>query len=1157
MFIIKGKGPFADAVRRALEHAQSRGLDLSGVEVEVVPDPSITDFGAYAEHRGGLKFRIRYNPRYANDPVLAAHEAGHVAYWAWATKTGRTLFFNNPDVIEPLAEAFGAVVARQLYDERVTFKGAPQNLTQVLPQRTTYITATVGGKPIAVKVPEWGDYKSRYRAGILLSPYFYNMTNWAHVFGNFTAAPANVIETVHKAWRSGAVEVVPGWGAVWRREPTWSWLDTSVQDASSGASPEKTPDVTRQKPANTPLANTLAATTATQGGDAAQKNGANTDGNTPPQADARKAVVNAQPSADVPLPPSNVQPTRYFSSDIAPNPTPPEWNRYISDRRVLVVFRNWPSLDTSTLKETRKDHVAGVGVVSEGRLRFERRIPVPRVVDPDAWIEIVDEKTGKVLTRLRSDELYKLTNEGAPITLYWAHVAVEEKWPGWGRFIDRAKELDRKLGMWHPHSDARNWQNTQTAEVQPSGNWQTDVVVKGGGIGTIISTIRVANAPTEYVPPEAPDSVRKRFNELLSELKKLGEEVNLRNVDEVHNEFLRLRNTVWDFALKYPQFIDEALKVIGEVGSKIGETNNRLYGAFSKAAGGAGISLYKYDPATGAFTLYLRTGENVVGYVREDGTPVVVFRGRGFSDVVDRLYELIQKDPQNVPIPQTVKEAYRITRTKPQSPVDRAIREATEADRVLMSWEKYDPDTGAFMVLAYPSRDSEFLSSGYYIGYLKDDGTAVIVKKVDLVLDAKEEYKRLVESLKSRQDSSNQTSVEQQTTTVQQFGGSRQVELPQQFGGSRQVELPSPLNDLTKVPVVGPVLQTAKLLSQTPSAQSNQQTDFLQPLHSTLPKVPVVGPVLQTARLLLQTSGDSKTGADSHSERTPVVQTQPTSTQSTTQSSRQGDFLWPVHRPVYRAVDFLADAFKAGAGIKLAAIGVTALGGAKPTPADGSKSVQSDNQQPTATAPRPASEENRDVYNRRRGMPKSDSPPGSNQLGGGAEFIKPPSGQQRRDEFVAAKPSRPPDYVLAEEEARRSLARPPDYVFIETKGSSSAKPSGQTDRVLAGEAAIRRAEMHGTASNAVLQASSGYRPVDYIVGSPSGTAKSASPPSSSSGSPTVGSSGYRPVDYVVLQSSSSPPPSSVSPPNAQPAGTSQTQEPSSKRYRGKPVAVAI
>ena len=980
MFIIKGKGPFADAVRRALEHAQSRGLDLSGVEVEVVPDPSITDFGAYAEHRGGLKFRIRYNPRYANDPVLAAHEAGHVAYWAWATKTGRTLFFNNPDVIEPLAEAFGAVVARQLYDERVTFKGAPQNLTQVLPQRTTYITATVGGKPIAVKVPEWGDYKSRYRAGILLSPYFYNMTNWAHVFGNFTAAPANVIETVHKAWRSGAVEVVPGWGAVWRREPTWSWLDTSVQDASSGASPEKTPDVTRQKPANTPLANTLAATTAKQDGDATQKNGANTDGNTPPQADARKAVVHAQPSADVPLPPSNVQPPRYLSSDIAPSPTPSEWSRH-------------------------------------------------------------------------------------------------------------------------------------------------------------------------------------RFNELLSELKKLGEEVNLRNLDEVSNEFQRLRNIVWDFALKfshkYPQFIDEALKVIGEVGSKIGETNNRLYGAFSKAAGGAGISLYKYDPATGAFTLYLRTGEHVVGYVREDGTPVVVFRGRGFSDVVDRLYELIQKDPQNVPIPQTVKEAYRITRTKPQSPVDRAIREATEADRVLMSWEKYDPDTGAFMVLAYPSRDSEFLSSGYYIGYLKDDGTAVIVKKVDLVLDAKEEYKRLVESLKSRQDSSNQTSVEQQTTTVQQFGGSRQVELPQQFGGSRQVELPSPLNDLTKVPVVGPVLQTAKLLSQTPSAQSNQQTDFLQPLHSTLPKVPVVGPVLQTARLLLQTSGDSKTGADSHSERTPVVQTQPTSTQSTTQSSRQGDFLWPVHRPVYRAVDFLADAFKAGAGIKLAAIGVTALGGAKPTPADGSKSVQSDNQQPTATAPRPASEENRDVYNRRRGMPKSDSPPGSNQLGGGAEFIKPPSGQQRRDEFVAAKPSRPPDYVLAEEEARRSLARPPDYVFIETKGSSSAKPSGQTDRVLAGEAAIRRAEMHGTASNAVLQASSGYRPVDYIVGSPSGTAKSASPPSSSSGSPTVGSSGYRPVDYVVLQSSSSPPPSSVSPPNAQPAGTSQTQEPSSKRYRGKPVAVAI
>ncbi len=1062
MVVVRGEGPFADAVRRALEHAQSRGLDLSGVEVEVVPDPSIADFGAYTEHHGGLKFRIRYNPRYAGDRVLAAHEAGHVAYWTWAVKTGKTHFFSNPDVIEPLAEAFGAVAARQLFGVPATFKGAPPNLTKILPERTTYITVTVGGKPTVVKVPEWGDYRSRYRAGILLSPYFYNMTNWAHVFGNFTAMPGDVIETVHKAWQSGAVEVVPGWGAVWRKEPTWSW-----EDASTTASN-----------VSTPTANT--ATRATRDDNATQKDNAVASNVTPPQVDAQKAVVHAQPTV-VPLPPSDVQPPRYFSSDITPTFMPSEWSDYISGRRVLVVFRNWPSLDTATLKETRRDHVAGAGVVSEGRLRFEGRIPVPRVVDPSAWIELVDEKTGKVLARLRSDELYRLTSEGAPVTLYWSHVAAEEKWPGWERFVDRAKELEEKLGTWRP-SGAVVVSPVGTANVVRT----TNAVINPD---STVGAVRVANAPTEYVPPKVPDYTRKQFENLLSELKKLGEEVNLRNVGEAHDRFIQLRDRALNIARTYPQLIDEANKTVGETGSRIKETSSKLYDALAKAAGrdsfwrGDGdvkspIGVYKYDPATGAFLLSLYdrpTAENIVGYIKDDGTPVVVKKTQNMSEALEEYNKLLKRQPP----------------------------ERTNAKQIVVQQSGKGQQTPDFL---QPLRNTA--------DFLAHD----VLRNVH----------------KTRPPPVPTTQPSQQTPDF--------------------LQPPTLESYLTKVPVLGPVLQTTKLLSQMPSAQSNQQTDFLQPLHDALTRVPVVGPVSQTAQLLLQTSGGSKTGTGSHSEHTPVVQTQPTSTQPMTQPNRQRDFLWPVRS----IADFLADALKAGAGIKLAAFGITALGGARPSlagdyssspsqPGD-SEFIQSQTAGGFIPPPVPVV---RAVYNRRRGMPTLGE-----SLSDSFELAQQPK-QQRQGEFVVVKPLRPPDYVLAEKEARRSVGaetqtslperRPADYVVraqdVPKTVSPPASSGPSTGNV--GARPLDYLPLSPSSSSSSASSSSnlvGARPAGYVVSKQSDSSSVPSAPSSGAGA--------RPIDYIVSQQSSG---------SAPPLPDTQTQKSSSepRRHRGRPVVVAI
>jgi hypothetical protein len=249
---------------------------------------------------------------------------------------------------------------------------------------------------------------------------------------------------------------------------------------------------------------------------------------------------------------------------------------------------------------------------------------------------------------------------------------------------------------------------------------------------------------------------------------------------------------------------------------------------------------------------------------------------------------------------------------------------------------KYDPATGAFLLALYDRPTAENI-----VGYIKEDGTPVVVKRTQNMSEALEEYNKLLQK-------------------------------PKAAGGFASPPAPA---------------------TQSTSAQSSQQTGFLQPLRS--------------------------------------------------------------------AADFLANAFKTGASITL-----TALGGARPSPAD-----SSGGQQFVATAPRPASER-RAVYNRRRGMPGSSQPSSSPQGSSGrrpadylsnSEFVQlPPGKQQKADESVAIKPVRPPDYVLIETKTKSSEsppssgggsglsssrqkthARPPDYVLAEQKQSSgSGRPSG-------------------------------------------------------------------------------------------------------------------
>jgi len=156
-----------------------------------------------------------------------------------------------------------------------------------------------------------------------------------------------------------------------------------------------------------------------------------------------------------------------------------------------------------------------------------------------------------------------------------------------------------------------------------------------------------------------PDDVRRQFENLLSELKKLGKGVNLRNVGEVHDKFIQLRDKALDIARAYPQLIDETNRAVERVGSAIRETSDRLHSALAKAAGrdsfwrGDGdvktpIGVYKYDPATGAFLLSLYDGpvaENVVGFIKDDGTPVVVKKTQNMSEALEEYNKLVGRPP--------------------------------------------------------------------------------------------------------------------------------------------------------------------------------------------------------------------------------------------------------------------------------------------------------------------------------------------------------------------------------------------------------------------------------------------------------------------------------------------------------------------------------
>jgi len=597
MATVIGNGPFADAVRKVLEHAAERGVDLSGVVVTVVEDPSVPT--AVTQYDGRLRYAIRYNPKYARDAVLASHEAGHVAYFAWAEKTG----LNVGDIItdqtsEALAQALAEVASRQLFGRPARFFNAPLNLTELLPQR--YLVGT-GGR----KIPVWSDdrrdspakpYDLRvYQAGLLFSPYFHNVTNWSHVFGNVTKVPVDkIIETVHTAWERGHVETVPGWGAVWRTQPAWTPEELATLSQNKGDSAKS--NGTHEE---------LIASTQNKSSDSTQQTVAITQGLT----------------TDVPLPPSSIKPN---FADLGFDPIPPEWNRYINNRSVLVVLRNWTHYGARN--DYRRDNVIGRGVVKDGKIVFNERIPAPSVIDPNAWIEIVDEKTGKVLAKLRSNELYEVATGRLPhITLHWSHVAVAERWPKWEYYVDRARQVENAL---------------MGSNVEP----QTGVPV--------------VNAPVEYKPQIPPEDVKERFDKLVEELKKVAEGVSWRNWEEKHREFLKLRDELMSLTSQYPSLFKDAVnETVGEVGRKIGAVARSLEEILAKAAGresffvdvGDGmkvaIGLYKVDPKTGAFHLVLREGEHVVGYIRDDGEPVVTLRTRNMSEASTKYERLIRGGP--------------------------------------------------------------------------------------------------------------------------------------------------------------------------------------------------------------------------------------------------------------------------------------------------------------------------------------------------------------------------------------------------------------------------------------------------------------------------------------------------------------------------------
>jgi hypothetical protein len=475
-----------------------------------------------------------------------------------------------------------------------------------------------------------------------------------------------------------------------------------------------------------------------------------------------------------------------------------------------------------------------------------------------------------------------------------------------------------------------------------------------------------------------PDELRRQFEDLLSGVKKLGEGVNLRNVGEVHDKFIQLRDKVLSIARDYPQLVDEANKVVGGVGSAIREASDKLYSALAKAAGRDSF-----------------------------------WRGEGDVKVPIGVY-------------------------------------------------KYDPATGAFLLSLYDRSVAENI-----VGFIKDDGTPVVLKKTRNMSEAETEYEKLVKGRRGQTGGQNMQKVELNLT-------------------------PSAEKAYEKL---------AKYFQNT--------GDVPQPTWSK----PEVIDIPTAVAGFLQTAGNAARGA----------------------------------------AGFLANALKTGAGVALSVVG-----GGKPSPASGSEQQSDEQRFVTTTTSQTGS---RPVYNRRRGLPSSSGAPGSSQPSSSgyrpanyltsqhSESVRPPGGEQKKDEFVVKTGGGliPPP-VPAVETGEFVAAKP-------ASPSSQPRSSGYKSR----SRVVRISTPPSPSSTSASGGGSTHAP--SLLGTVIGPAvrqtllQSSPAFSVTNKSATSSSVGYRPADYLVSQQSSLSAPSVASPPAVRLSEPPQSS--STSRRRGRPVAVPI
>ena len=180
------------------------------------------------------------------------------------------------------------------------------------------------------------------------------------------------------------------------------------------------------------------------------------------------------------------------------------------------------------------------------------------------------------------------------------------------------------------------------------------------------------------------EDVKEKVDKLVEELKKVAEGVSWRNWEEKQREFLRLRDELTSLTSQYPSLFDKVNEAIGEVGRKISAVAKSLEEILAKAAGresffadvGDGmkvaIGFYKVNPKTGAFHLVLREGEHVVGYIRDDGEPVVTLRTRNMSEASTEYERLIRGEPDRELADRKPEEetSRRETELSPNAPLD-------------------------------------------------------------------------------------------------------------------------------------------------------------------------------------------------------------------------------------------------------------------------------------------------------------------------------------------------------------------------------------------------------------------------------------------------------------------------------------------------------